>query len=420
MRSSLPDAILTFLIGNSLLLVIRLAMRPSLPSTMSITLPEWLRIAITSDKYLEHAIEITAARERKRENARDATRHNNERNNRYRLKVSPSQVLNRIPNDHIEHYRVEVGSRPEHLSHNRYYAIEPYDRTRVVVDGHYLNANWVRELHGGRWWIATQAPLPRTIHPFLSLFYQQDTAPPPQLAPRSDAIGGRVRTVVQLTLATEGGRSKAYPYFPPDVGDSYVVPSPDNVTVPCYKITLEAQRTIDEAHCVQSSLRLAQCDDHGQNEGKSVKFTHLLFMSWPDHGIPESPEEKAALITFVRHVATVNRSVTEEGEHPDPPIVVGCSAGVGRTGSFIALSSVLRSHGLLLPVYPPSTKHDFPPLPESPLGPLPPEIQEDAVASEVDSLREQRPAMVQRWEQMSLVYELVYSVYEEKSIKSAS
>ena len=80
---------------------------------------------------------------------------------------------------HGGHYDIRVGWTGANIGENRYKDIIPFDRTRVTVsvDGHpegrYLNANWVRELHGGMWWIASQAPLPNTAHAFLGLFVQR-------------------------------------------------------------------------------------------------------------------------------------------------------------------------------------------------------------------------------------------------------
>ncbi|EJC98673.1 phosphatases II, partial [Fomitiporia mediterranea MF3/22] len=398
-------------------------------------MPAWLQRALYDRSYQVHVYQELAARETARENARTISRtRNGKKSGRSFLRASfSSSRRSAVPDSHADHYRVDIGTKKENLPENRYYAIEPFDRTRVVVDGlatdsqseRYLNANWVRELYGGHWWIATQAPLPNTAHTFLSMFLQPDTRPPDHLA-SPNSIGStpcRLRTAVQLTLSSEGGRTKAHPYFPSEVGESFVIPAPPGCTDPAVKISLEAEKKDEYAGCIQSTIRLARCSQpigevdtlrytKVEELGEPVFFTHLLFTHWPDFGVPEGPQEKAWLLAFARLVARVNRTPPPSTPpdavvHPDPPIVVNCSAGVGRTGSFIALNSLLRAHGMLLPEYDQSWFDGLQPLPSSPQGPLPQTLEQDEVAAEIDSLREQRPAMVQRPEQQMLVYELL-------------
>ncbi|KAF5352192.1 hypothetical protein D9758_009250 [Tetrapyrgos nigripes] len=237
---------------------------------------------------------------------------------------------------------------------------------------------------------------------------------------------------------------------------------------------------------------------------KSTTFRHLLFYAWPDHGVPEE-EDLDGLIRFVGVVDLVNRiplarldvslpssaadgsgagiegdvgnnksggtdlsvggryggrggSSTDSADviaggntedendfDPDPPIIINCSAGIGRTGSFIAISSLLRTMGALRPPgasanWSPSSSTHFTSSPfpvssaflaspsaqpslqtsvpsisqlsfiTSPLGPLPPPYAQDMVLQEIDSLREQRPGMVQRPEQAVLVYRVLGGV----------
>ncbi|KAG1742711.1 protein-tyrosine phosphatase-like protein [Suillus paluster] len=336
--------------------------------------------------------------------------------------------------DPITHYSIVIGRHPDNRVANRYSNIEPYDRTRVVVGdlkgshcsigaegskGRYFNASWVRELYGGKLWIATQAPLLRTSHVFLSAILQPISAPPASLnSPRMHSPS-RVRTIVQLTLNMERGRQKAHTYFPSTPGQS-MLSNPDPTSdAPVLQVTLLESKRIDEACCVQSKVSIVPVTS--TNPQDAVVFTHLLYAAWPDHGVPED-EDRASLLAFVRLVDRVNKDTSSlppsTNPDPDPPIMVNCSAGIGRTGSFIAMSSLLRAYHLLSVNPPFNTLAPPPPvssLPISPLGPLPKEVQEDLIAQEIDSLREQRPGMVQRNEQIHLIYEILNQAFEVRS-----
>jgi protein tyrosine phosphatase len=413
-------------------------------------IPSWLSRA--NDKsHLESVISTLADREAKREIARSDSSNTVEHSKNAKKpahsfrSLTLSRLLER--NKPSGHYSVAIAHRADNQRKNRYYDIEPYDRTRVVVDvnegekskgdgnGKYLNASWVLERFGHKWWIATQAPLPNTAHTFLSLFLQPITCPPQPLLGTSSAQPRvtQVRTIVQLTQNFESGRRKANPYFSNKTGKSKLIVPDDRRPKTALKTTLLQSRTIKEAHCVQSTVSLVPItltaatkrrshdsqssdtgygDDEskwGEESGKIVVFQHMLYTAWPDHGVPDEDDEHS-LLPFIQLVDRTNRdlSLTSRQDNlepdPDPPIIVGCSAGVGRTGSFIALSSLLRMYEHLPPAGSPTLAAD---LPASPLGPLPQSLREDLVALEVDSLREQRPGMVQRDEQLLLVYEML-------------
>lgn len=391
----------------------------------------------------------------------------------------------------LEHYyRISVGSHPVHRPHNRYGNIIPYDRTRVRIaptavhgkrrssevaearrdwahETDYLNANWVRELWGGQWYVAAQAPLRETAHAFLSLFFSSDSRPPPDVAPELHGSNSnvnrdcRMRTAVQLTVAAEGGQTKAHPYFHASkIGVPFVVAPFPGSTAPPLEVRLESEERLTHACCIKSVLRIVPCrarirrsvagagSGHGlrlhgraahafDNEierpeyekeeeiGEPVYITHLLFTNWPDYGVPRG-SDKAALVEFARIVARVNASPPPSPDvRPEnnltapanglPPITINCSAGIGRTGTFIALSSLLRNGGFLGTS--PSPSATLPNLPQSPLGPLPDQMREDAIAQEVDMLREQRPMMVQSPAQLMLIYDLFAAVLIEAEIR---
>ncbi|KAF8640716.1 hypothetical protein AX17_000368 [Amanita inopinata Kibby_2008] len=406
------------------------------------TVPDWLAAA-GSVSYLKFVLKTLTERESLRDVARSVSRRQvPSPGRRPTPRFSPSRVtkqptLKGTP----AHYSVVVGCQPENALRNRYYQLEPYDRTRVVVgggqgsEGRYLNASWVLERSGHKWWIAAQAPLPSTAHAFLSVILRSPACPPREqlnstsLQPHLPSQR-RVRTVVQLTQNFESGRRKAHAYFPSEVGKSLVITPEEGCTTPALKVTLLGTRSFDEAHCIQSTVSVvpvhrpasALSSHDGQRDventngdeyygeevvSERVVFRHMLYTSWPDHGIPNK-EDQASIISFVRLVDSTNRDISglthsEVAElDPDPPVMVGCSAGIGRTGSFISISSLLRSLGQLPPASFPTPASVLPP---SPLNSLPAVLADDLVAQEVDFLREQRPRMVERDEQVLFIYE---------------
>ena len=67
-------------------------------------------------------------------------------------------------------------------------------------------------------------------------------------------------------------------------------------------------------------------------QSSPLTITHYHFLSWPDHDVPQFA---TALIGFIRRVRSSNTKSNQ-------PLLVHCSAGVGRTGTFIVLDSMLE------------------------------------------------------------------------------
>ena len=354
--------------------------------------PAWLQRAQSSD-YLNEVLNTLDTREQFRAKCRSASKPHDP--DYYHPPPEPDGP--QMEQFLTEFYSVSVGGSGARRVANRYADIEPYDRTRLDPGGCYLNANWVRELHGKKWWIATQAPLVNTAYTFLSVLLEPVS--PPGLP------ASRVRTVVQLTKDVEGGRRKAHPYFPSTIGSSTVIRGAQGpgASEKSFQVTLVARNFIEDANCTQSTVAITpQFQDMAQ--GPPVLFNHLLYTAWPDHGAPE-PGDHQALINFIAQVDRTNRTQTSPTDDRDPPIMVNCSAGIGRTGAFITVSSLLRSHSRLPPVQ--NTTQPQPPLPQSPLGPLPRGLSEDLIIQEIDSCRDQRPGMVQTDVQVVFAYQIL-------------
>ncbi|KAF4612111.1 hypothetical protein D9613_004118 [Agrocybe pediades] len=388
--------------------------------------------SVTWSDHISYVLRTLGSRERRRSVARhvclmqELEKSQVEKDGRLQEIIADSMGRKGITQEQVTHYSIANGLHDDTKGMNRYTDIIPYDRTRVQVgkpgagEGRthpprYLNANWVLERYGHKWWIAAQAPLNSTAHAFMSLMLT------PVLPPRTSSSTQsskkppiRIRTVVQLTQNVERGMKKADPYFPSEVGQHLIVPPEAGCLDPPLQVTLLATRFHKDEHCIQSTVSIVPISngatDVSSPTEQATVFNHMLYLSWPDHGVPE-PEDRESLLKFLRLVDQVNRvPVTPSSplSDPDPPIMVNCSAGIGRTGSFLAISSLLRNYGFLPPAAHPS---NIPPTDASPLGPIPSDLEDDLILQEIDSLREQRPGMVQRTEQVLLVYELLGTAF---------
>ncbi|KAK2089164.1 hypothetical protein P7K49_035071 [Saguinus oedipus] len=211
-----------------------------------------------------------------------------------------------------------VASTPENSAKNRYRNVLPYDWSRVPLKpipeepgSDYINASFMPGLWSPQEFIATQGPLPQTVGDFWRLVWEQQS-----------------HTLVMLTNCMEAGRVKCEHYWPLD-------------SQPCthghLRVTLESEE-VSENWTVRE-LQLLQVE-----EQKTLSVRQFHFLAWPDHGVPSSPD---TLLAFWRMLRQWLDQTLEGG----PPIV-HCSAGVGRTGTLIALDVLLRQlecEGLLGP-----------------------------------------------------------------------
>ncbi|KAJ8406506.1 hypothetical protein AAFF_G00300800 [Aldrovandia affinis] len=192
----------------------------------------------------------------------------------------------------------------ENKGKNRYNNVLPYDSSRVKLSIHgslyddYINANYMPGYSSRKEFIAAQGPLPSTVNEFWRMIWEKN-----------------VHSLVMLTRCNEQGRVKCEKYWPSETQHF------NNITVTTTsEIPLE-DWTIREFHV--KNVKTA--------ETRSLR--HFHFTAWPDHGVPETTE---LLINF-RHLVR---------EHMDQysrnsPTVVHCSAGVGRTGTFIAIDRLI-------------------------------------------------------------------------------
>ncbi|XP_064325707.1 receptor-type tyrosine-protein phosphatase S isoform X3 [Phalacrocorax carbo] len=199
-----------------------------------------------------------------------------------------------------EHSNLEV-NKPK----NRYANVIAYDHSRVIllpiegiVGSDYINANYIDGYRKQNAYIATQGPLPETFGDFWRMVWEQRSA-----------------TIVMMTKLEEKSRIKCDQYWPGRGTDTYGM----------IQVTL-----LDTIELATFCVRTFSLHKNGSSEKREVR--QFQFTAWPDHGVPEYP---TPFLAFLRRVKTCNP--------PDAgPIVVHCSAGVGRTGCFIVIDAMLE------------------------------------------------------------------------------
>ncbi|XP_049549937.1 receptor-type tyrosine-protein phosphatase F isoform X6 [Orcinus orca] len=188
---------------------------------------------------------------------------------------------------------------------NRYANVIAYDHSRVIltsIDGvpgsDYINANYIDGYRKQNAYIATQGPLPETMGDFWRMVWEQRTA-----------------TVVMMTRLEEKSRVKCDQYWPPRGTETYGL----------IQVTL-----LDTVELATYTVRTFALHKSGSSEKRELR--QFQFMAWPDHGVPEYP---TPILAFLRRVKACNP--LDAG-----PMVVHCSAGVGRTGCFIVIDAMLE------------------------------------------------------------------------------
>lgn len=188
---------------------------------------------------------------------------------------------------------------------NRYANVIAYDHSRVLltsIDGvpgsDYINANYIDGYRKQNAYIATQGPLPETMGDFWRMVWEQRTA-----------------TVVMMTRLEEKSRVKCDQYWPVRGTETYGL----------IQVTL-----VDTVELATYTMRTFALHKSGSSEKRELR--QFQFMAWPDHGVPEYP---TPILAFLRRVKACNP--LDAG-----PMVVHCSAGVGRTGCFIVIDAMLE------------------------------------------------------------------------------
>nr|XP_033807382.1 tyrosine-protein phosphatase non-receptor type 21 isoform X2 [Geotrypetes seraphini] len=210
-----------------------------------------------------------------------------------------------------------IARLPENAERNRYQDVLPYDDTRVELvptkenNTGYINASHVKVTVAGVDWdyVATQGPLQNTCQDFWQMVWEQGVA-----------------IIAMVTAEEEGGREKSFRYWP-RLGSRH-----NTVTYGRFKITTRFRT--DSGCYATTGLKIKHL-----LTGQERTLWHLQYMDWPEHG---SPQDLKGFLAYLEEIQSVRRHTnsTSDPKSPNPPVLVHCSAGVGRTGVVI-LSEIM-------------------------------------------------------------------------------
>ncbi|KAM4022322.1 receptor-type tyrosine-protein phosphatase C isoform 2-T2 [Anomaloglossus baeobatrachus] len=204
-------------------------------------------------------------------------------------------------------FPIKEARKPCNQSKNRYIDILPYDSNRVVLSeihgepgSDYINASYINGFKEPRKYIAAQGPKEETMNDFWRMIWEQKST-----------------IIVMVTRCEEGNRNKCAQYWPSneEVPEEY-----GDVTV---KITQEKFFP----DYITRKLHITN-----RREKSERDITHIQFTVWPDHGVPDDPN---LLLKLRRRVNALSNFFSG-------PIIVHCSAGVGRTGTYISIDAMLE------------------------------------------------------------------------------
>lgn len=259
---------------------------------------------------------------------------------------------------------------------NRYEDVLPFDNTLVQLrlpnsNKQYINANLVKFEAAKSCYILTQGPLCNTVSHFWKMVWQENS-----------------NAVIMLNKLVEKGRAKCFRYFPVECSvESIII---DGATDELHADVLKLQdvelnvELLSEVHYKSFVKRNLKITNTGTGETRSLR--HYNYVDWPDFGEPSCP------LAFLRFLSLLrSEHVLDDGSCP----IIHCSAGIGRSGTFVFVDTILK----LL------ASNDY-----------------DLVCSidsfeVLQSLRSQRIGLIQTPEQLRFSYLTIIQAFGDKSFK---
>ncbi|CAF0990202.1 unnamed protein product [Rotaria sordida] len=276
-----------------------------------------------------------------------------------RIDISSNRLIEQYQTLHRlnDSFTFEIGRSEYNYYHNRYKDVLPYDQTRVILknnsENDYINANYINMPINStdiiNRYIATQGPLPITCEPFWRMIWEQQCT-----------------LIIMLTTLFENGRIKCHQYWPNMLE-----------TIDYGLFTIRCCRERKENELIYRELLILN------NEINDERIIYQIQCeTWPDHDIPNNYSSFVDFVLEIRELRKANKHI---------PILVHCSAGIGRTGVLILLETALCLIEANQPIYP---------------------------LNIVRQMREQRLGMIQTASQYQFACEAILYAYDHGLIES--
>lgn len=184
----------------------------------------------------------------------------------------------------------------------RYKNIKPYSYNRVPIKNSstFINASWINLPYKNAF-IATQAPIKNTIEDFWTMIWEN-----------------KVNLIIMLCNVIEKNKEKSTRYWD------------KNIKMDKFILEYEGKKEYSK-NLINRKFKLINKKDN-----TFIEVTQLQYLGWPDHGVPQTEEITTLFIAIFKMIDDLKK---------DSPVVVHCSAGVGRTGTFISLYNIYKEIG---------------------------------------------------------------------------
>ncbi|OQV24648.1 Tyrosine-protein phosphatase non-receptor type 1 [Hypsibius exemplaris] len=271
-------------------------------------------------------------------------------------------------------FTTEEAKKAESKLRNRFRDVLPYDQTRVLLQpcsknsSDYINASFVQVPDARRSYICSQGPLTSTVGHLWEMIWTHNSP-----------------AIVMLNSLIEKGMPTCAAYWPQDLGASLTFDDSDQ----CHELTVTLTTQVENPVFIVRTLKLSRRrKDHEDPQAEERTIAQFHFTHWPDFGVPQCPDEFLDFLFAVRQSGCFD---VKPNQQECDPVTVHCTAGIGRTGTFVLVDVCLA----LLALY---RMVDIP--------------------QKLLELREKRMGFVQTYEQLRFCYQAIIKGKKRISIQT--